>query len=79
MPIDYSKQPRAFMCVPVRLTVFVNALLTALFSFVFLMRRHTWGVYIFGGGYTLQSRTLLFIMDVGGIIYGTIGVSSIFD
>ncbi|CAD7940161.1 unnamed protein product [Amoebophrya sp. A120] len=66
----------AFFVLPIRLTVFANALLTLVFGVILLSARHSWHLYFLGGGYTYQASTALGIENFVAILVGLLGINA---
>mmetsp|Transcript_9211 Transcript_9211/g.20053 ORF Transcript_9211/g.20053 Transcript_9211/m.20053 type:complete len:226 (-) Transcript_9211:79-756(-) len=63
------------MCVPLRLGVFFTALLSIFLSLLTIVGKSQFGDYlrIFGGGYTLYSRVVIYIICLTGALWSVLG------
>jgi len=71
-----SEHTTACGCLPLRTAVFLSALGAALLSLVLIcssgLNREEF--YIFTGGYTLQSRVIIELIEMSGLVWGVIGM-----
>jgi len=70
------EHPTVCCCFPLRTAVFLSALCTALLSLALLGSRDVVGqeLRVFTGGYALQSKVIVDLVEISGIVWGTLGV-----
>jgi len=68
--------PTVCFCFPIRSAVFVSALLTVVFALVLLASRQVVeaGLRVFTGGYELQSRVIVDLLEISGVVWGAVGM-----
>lgn len=71
-----QQAPTMFLCVPLRLGVFLNAALTISLSCILLLCGHDklHLLHVFMGGYAQQSRVVCGAMEFTGMIWGIMGL-----
>lgn len=71
--IDAPQHEVVFVCMPLRLTVFVHALLCIVLGVFMYVYRSSLALQVFGGGYTFMSHFFLSVADFLGVACGAIG------
>jgi len=63
-------------CIPLRLGVFLNAIVTVFGSIVMVFSKHQTesAMRVFGGGYVIQSRVIIGFVEVTGCMWGVLGI-----
>lgn len=68
--------PTVCCCFPIRSAVFVSALLTVIFALAMLGMRAVVEarLRVFTGGYELRSRVIVDLLEISGVLWGSVGM-----